>query len=61
MRTKQCLTSSDVKKVLAAGEAEAAKNKWAVSISIADDGEFLLGFLRMDGATAVEAAKRTAE
>jgi glc operon protein GlcG len=55
MRTKQCLTSSDVKKVLAASEAEAAKNKWAVSISIVDDGGFLLGFLRMDGATPITA------
>ena len=55
MRTKQCLTSSDVKKVLAACEAEAVKNKWAVSISIVDDGGFLLGFLRMDGATPITA------
>ena len=55
MRTKQCLTSSDVKKVLAACEAEAFKNKWAVSISIVDDGGFLLGFLRMDGATPITA------
>ena len=55
MRTKQCLTSSDVKKVLVACEAEAAKNKWAVSISIVDDGGFLLGFVRMDGATAITA------
>ena len=55
MRTKQCLTSSDVKKVLAACEAEAAKNKWAVSVSIVDDGGFLLGFLRMDGATPITA------
>jgi glc operon protein GlcG len=55
MRTKQCLTSSDVKKVLAACEEEAAKNKWAVSVSIVDDGGFLLGFLRMDGATPITA------
>jgi glc operon protein GlcG len=55
MRTKQCLTSSDVKKVLAASEAEAAKNKWAVSISIVDDGGFLLGFVRMDGAAPITA------
>jgi uncharacterized protein GlcG (DUF336 family) len=55
MRTKQCLTSTDVKKALAACEAEAAKNKWPVSISIVDDAGFLLGFLRMDGATAITA------
>jgi glc operon protein GlcG len=53
MRTKQCLTASDVKKILAACEAEAAKNKWPVSIAIMDDGGFLLGFSRMDGAPAI--------
>jgi glc operon protein GlcG len=55
MRTKQCLTATDVKKMLSACEAEAAKNKWAVSISIVDDGGFLLGALRMDGASAITA------
>ena len=55
MRTKQCLTATDVKKALAACEAEAARNKWPVSISIVDDAGFLLGFLRMDGATAITA------
>jgi glc operon protein GlcG len=55
MRTKQCLTVVDVKKMLSACEAEAAKNKWAVSISIVDDGGFLLGALRMDGASAITA------
>jgi glc operon protein GlcG len=59
MRTKQCLTSTDVKKILAACEAEAAKNKWAVSISIVDDGGFLLGFTRMDGAAAITAEVAT--
>ena len=59
MRSKPCLTSSDVKKILAACEAEAAKNKWAVSISIVDDGGFLLGFTRMDGAAAITAEVST--
>ncbi len=53
MRSKPCLTSSDVKNILAACEAEAAKNKWAVSISVVDDGGYLLGFTRMDGAAAI--------
>ncbi len=53
MRSKQCLTSSDVKRVLAACEAEAAKNKWAVAISVVDEGGFLLGFQRMDGAPTI--------
>ena len=59
MRSKPCLTSSDAKKILAACEAEAAKNKWAVSISIVDDGGFLLGFTRMDGAAAITAEVST--
>jgi glc operon protein GlcG len=49
MRSKQCLSLSDVKKMLAACEAEATRNKWAVAISIVDDGGYLLGFQRMDG------------
>jgi glc operon protein GlcG len=53
MRTKQCLTLTDVKKMLAACEAEAAKNNWAVAISIVDEGGFLLGFARMDGAPTI--------
>jgi glc operon protein GlcG len=53
MRTKHCLTAADVKKMLAACEAEATKNKWAVAISIVDDGGFLLGAIRMDGASAI--------
>jgi glc operon protein GlcG len=55
MRSKPCLTSADVKKMLAACEAEAQRNSWAVAISIVDDGGFLLGFTRMDGAPNVSA------
>jgi glc operon protein GlcG len=55
MRTKPSLTLADVKKMLAACEAEAAKNNWAVAISIVDDGGFLLGFVRMDGAAIISA------
>jgi uncharacterized protein GlcG (DUF336 family) len=55
MRTKHCLTLTDVKTMLSACEAEAAKNKWAVAISIVDDGGFLLGFTRMDGASPITA------
>ena len=55
MRTKHALTAADVKKLLTACEAEAAKNKWAVAISIVDDGGYLLGFQRMDGAAAISA------
>jgi uncharacterized protein GlcG (DUF336 family) len=55
MRTKQSLTLADVKTMMAACETKAAANKWAVAISIVDDGGFLLGFARMDGAPVVTA------
>jgi uncharacterized protein GlcG (DUF336 family) len=55
MRTKPCLAAADVKKALAACEAEAIKNKWAVSIAVMDDGGYLLGFTRMDGAPTISA------
>jgi glc operon protein GlcG len=55
MRTKPCLTWSDVNKMLAACEAEAVKNNWAVAVSIVDDGGYLLGFQRMDGAPVISA------
>ncbi len=50
MKTKHFLESSDVKLILAAAEAEALKNHWAVTIAIVDDGGHLLGMLRLDGA-----------
>jgi glc operon protein GlcG len=53
MRSKQCLTQADVKKMLAACEAEAARNNWAVAIAVVDEGGFLLGFQRMDGAPTI--------
>jgi glc operon protein GlcG len=55
MRTKPTLTLSDVKKMLAACEAEATKNNWAVAISVVDEAGFLLGFQRMDGTPAISA------
>jgi glc operon protein GlcG len=56
MRTKPCLTSADVKKMMAACLAEAEKNSWKVAIAIVDDGGFLLHLDRMDG-TAVTTAE----
>ena len=55
MRTKPSLTLADVKKMLAACEAKAGENKWAVAISIVDEGGYLLGFTRMDGCAAISA------
>ena len=48
MKTKQFLTLEDTQKILAAAEAEATKNNWAVCIAVVDDGGHLLGFLRLD-------------
>ena len=53
MKTKPELELADVKKIAAAAEAEAAKNKWAVTISIVDDGGHLLWLQRLDGAAAI--------
>lgn len=50
MRSKPCLSLADVEKMLAACKAEAIKRNWAVAVSITDDGGYLLGFERMDGA-----------
>jgi glc operon protein GlcG len=53
MQTKPVLTLDDVKKIAAAAEAEAVANKWAVVISIVDDGGHLLWLQRLDGAAPV--------
>src|SRR6266581_4781221 len=55
MKTKPCLTLEDCKKIGAACEAEARKNKWNVVIAILDDGGHLLWLVRMDGATPANA------
>ena len=55
MRSKPCLTLEDCRKVSAACEAEARKNKWSVSIAILDDGGHVLMLTRMDGAAPVTA------
>ncbi len=55
MKTKQVLTLDDVKKIAAAAEAEAISNKWAVTISIVDDGGHLLWLQRLDGAGPISA------
>jgi glc operon protein GlcG len=55
MRSKPCLTSSDVLKMAAACKAEAEKNQWSVTIAIFDDAGIPLYLERMDGATATTA------
>ena len=42
MNTKPVLSAEDVKKILAAAEAHALQNKWAVTIAVSDDGGHLL-------------------
>jgi uncharacterized protein GlcG (DUF336 family) len=50
MRNRPALTASDVKKMVEACKAEAAKSKWNVSIAVVDDAGYLLYLERMDGA-----------
>jgi len=55
MKTKAVLGAEEVKKILAAAEAHALANKWAVTIAVVDDGGHLLGMLRGDGAPPISA------
>ena len=51
MKTKPCLTLDDVKKILAAAEAESGKHRWNMAITVHDDGGHLIGLTKMDGAS----------
>lgn len=53
MKSKSFLELADVKAIAAAAEAEALKNKWAVTIAIVDDGGHLLWLQRLDGAPPI--------
>lgn len=55
MKTRHSLELSDVKTILAAAEAEAIAQGWAVTIAVVDDGGHLLGLVRLDGAPASSA------
>ena len=46
---KKALNLDGAKKIAAAAEAEALKNKWNVVIAVVDDGGHLLYLQRMDG------------
>jgi uncharacterized protein GlcG (DUF336 family) len=61
MRTKPCLTSSDIQKMAVACKAEAEKNKWSVTVAIVDDAGILLYLDRMDGASSTTAEVATAK
>lgn len=56
MQVKHMLSLGDLKNIAAAAEAEAVSNRWAVTISIVDDGGHLLWLQRMDGAAPVSAS-----
>src|SRR5574337_603285 len=55
MKNKPVLELADVKKIVAAAEAEALRNHWAVSVAVVDDGGHLLALQRLDGAAPVSA------
>ena len=56
LKTKHYLTRADCQKILAACEAHAARNNWAVCISIVDDGGHLLSFQRLDACALASVA-----
>ena len=55
MNSKPFLALADVKRIAAAAEAEASRNRWAVSIAVVDDGGHLLWLQRLDGAAPISA------
>ena len=55
MLTKPVLTAGETTQILAAARAEAEKNKWAVTIVVADDGGHPLAMLRLDGCAPIGA------
>jgi glc operon protein GlcG len=55
MITKPALTLADVKTLMAAAEAEALKNNWAVTIAVVDEGGHLLALQRLDNAPPISA------
>jgi len=55
MLTKPVLTVAETTQIPAAARAEAEKNKWAVTIVVADDGGHPLAMLRLDGCAPIGA------
>lgn len=55
MRNRPALTADDAHKMMTACKAEAAKNKWNVTIAIVDDSGAALLVERMDGAGPISA------
>jgi glc operon protein GlcG len=55
LATKPYLKQADVQKILNAADQHAAKNNWAVTIAVCDDGGHVLGLIRRDGCAPVSA------
>lgn len=55
MKNTHALESADIKAIATAAEAEALRNKWAVTIAIVDGGGHLLHLQRLDGAAPISA------
>jgi uncharacterized protein GlcG (DUF336 family) len=53
MNSKPVLERNDVAAILAAAEAEAKQNNFAVTIAVVDDGGHALGLVRLDGAPPI--------
>ena len=53
MKNKPFLEAADATAILAAAEAEALKNNWAVVIAVVDDGGHLLALKRLDGVATI--------
>lgn len=53
MYSQKHLDLIDVKKILDAAVAYAGSKDWAVSVAVVDSGGYLLGSLRMNGASAL--------
>jgi glc operon protein GlcG len=53
--SKPTLTLEDARKIVAAAEAEAQANQWAVVIAVVDDGGHLWCLHRLDGAAPISA------
>jgi glc operon protein GlcG len=55
MKTKHVLEAADATAIMAAAEAEATKNHWAVVIAVVDDGGILMALKRLDGVAPISA------
>jgi len=55
VKSKPFLSLEDARQIAAAAESEAARNHWAVSIAVVDDGGHLLWLQRLDGAAPISA------